>query len=194
MSVHDVHAPFRGEEDIEAVIAMGVRHAMAMNRRDARARALEAGGHDVHRPPVHMVEASPLIALAWTLVATGRAGIDGTVYIDNGQLLLRGTAIMSPEGGMAIDGARTLIIPSDKAWPDTVLAAMTGRPLRDVVALPACGRPDIDEAVATLEITEASQDDREIVMRVGSTPVLVLTEDDHGDDRTWLAMEPIPVC
>lgn len=194
MSVSDVHAPFRGEQDLEAVVQMGVRHAMAMNRRDARAQALASGGHDVHRPPIHMVEASPLVALAWALVESDRAGIDGQVHIVNGCMTLTRATITTPAGVIMIDGARTIRVQSAETWPDTVVLAMSGRKLSTVISLPACGRRDVDDAVSALVITAARNGESGFKLEVGSSPVLPLTTDDHGDDRTWLEMEPIPIC
>jgi len=192
-SVHDTHLPFRGEDDVGAVVDMAERHALAMLRRDARDDALEAGGHEPRRPPMHMTEATPLVALAVTLVEAGLAGLDGEAHVDNGELHLTRTTIATPSGRVRLERGRIVSFESEKVWPATVLAGLTGKPLSDAVSLPASGRKDVDAAVAGLRIRHADSRSDGVVIEVEPARLLPTTAGGNGDDRRWLTMEPCPV-
>lgn len=191
-SVHDMHLPFRGEDDVGVVTDLSERHALAMLRRDARDDALEAGGHEPRRPPLHMVEATPLVALAMALVEAGLAGLNGDAHVDNGELHLTRTTLVTPAGHVAIERSRTLTLASDKVWPATVLAGLVGKPLTRAVSLPSSGRADIDEAVSRLTITHADSRTDGIVIQIEVAPLVAVVATDRGDDRRWLHMEPTP--
>lgn len=197
MSVHDhVHDFDGGEDSISRFLDVAVLHARRMIRRDARADALRADGHDPRKPPFHAVEADPLTALAFHLVEAGRAGIDGEVRVING--LLEIDAVNLTIDGMSVRLVKPgyLRIEIEGEWPETIIGVMVDRPLGDTIRLPSCGNPELDAAAAAMtvmrgQISPGTQG-RKLILTLDRAPAVFLARTPASEDGSWKALLPPP--
>jgi hypothetical protein len=182
----------------EAVRAAALDHGRRVVRSTARARA--AMTRKEGPMPLHMLEAHPLLMLFRRLASAGRAALDGDIKTVDGayhkahmltvRIDRRGFEFCQSDGSSVIE--------FDGDMPDTVLAALAGRRLVDVVALPPSGEPKLDAAVARVTIAEARRGrDRPtpvLVLELEPTPVVEVAPTPPGEDGSWKDMEPRPLA
>lgn len=184
--------------DAEAIRATALDHARRVLRSAARARA--AMMRSQGPMPLHMLEAHPLLMAFRRLAADGRAALDGDIrtvkgcYHEARDLAVRidGRALEFCQS----EGRSVLEIAGD--IPDTVLTAIAGRRLLDVVALPSSGDDRLDMAVAGITIAEArrgrDRPNQVVVLHLDPTPVVEVEPTPPGEDGSWKTMEPIPLA
>ena len=196
-SVHDKVTGFDGSHDaISRFLDVATLHAQAMHRRAARMAALERAGHDADSPPLHAVEAHPLIVLARRLMDEGKGGISAVLEIEDGVMLARPLTL-------TLDGARVTMATVRESqvriageWPEAVVATMGGRRLDEVLSLPSTRDGALDDAVHDLVVASAEGlggADPELVLRLRPAPAVALANTPPDEDGAWKDMVPRPM-
>lgn len=184
--------------DREAIAATALDHARRILRAATRSRA--AMTRKEGQIPLHMLEAHPLLMLFRRLASAGRAALDGDIKTVNGayQKAHMLTVRIDRRGFEFCQSDGSSVIEFDGDMPDTVLAALAGRRLLEVVALPPSGDPKLDAAVARVTIAEARRGrDRPtpvVVLQLEPTPVVEVAPTPPGEDGSWKDMEPRPLA
>lgn len=163
----------------------------------ARRSALLQAGHDPDSPPLHAIEAHPLTKLAFLLSQKGRAGLDGSMTVENGLMQVERMTLHTSNGAMGLYCPGTMRIEIDQTFPEEMTISMTGLPLHRIVRMPVCGDAAVDAAIGDLEIEQAAMVKgrpgrpklqiilcRREVMEMDSTP--------KGEDGRWKSLQPIP--
>lgn len=199
MSVIDHVTEFNGsDEAIARFVEVGRLHVMRMLRRDARRDALLAAGHHLRKPPLHALEADALTALAFQLVQAGVAAIDGEIGNDDGLLEIHNLALTWEGRTIRLVKPGTMRLEIDGVWPESLAAALAGRPLGDAVRLPSCGDAELDRAAAAIPILRAqTTENREVpalLIQLERSAVVEVAATPCGEDGGWKAMRPVPLA
>lgn len=81
-------------------------------------------------------------------------------------------------------------------YPETVLQNMIGRPLREIIVLPSCGRPDVDAAIHDLLVANATtregfDDLPRLMIVVEAMRTFCAMNPPEDIDPTWLTVRPL---
>lgn len=170
-----------------------MRHVRQMRRARARLDALVAAGHDPRHPPMHAVEAHPLIVLAFALNERGEAGICGETGIQDGVMWARELVMTANDVPITIRTATTARISFAGEWPET-LGAISGIALRDLLELPKAEREIVDRAMDALVVERSWLDRGRLVLELAPVDVLPIRDTPPGEDGRWKSMEPVPTA
>lgn len=182
--------PLRASDHCLSQAVGNVLLRIALEQRDA---AMERVSKEDLALPWH-ITTTALTALSVSLrLATGldlldddRTGLTGRIRQDT--QISTDPVIRLRTGGM------TETIAIDGEYPETVMQAMKGRPLREIVALPHSGRPEIEADIDELIVKEVlDMEDTDGVVRtsirVDSGPLRCAARPPEGIDPTWLTVQ-----
>lgn len=162
---------------------------IALERRD---RAMEAACQSDHDQPWYVATTALGALCAGIRIAEGRDAFredwDGLVRNAHQTEDMRGDTMVTIRAGGEIE---TITIMAE--YPETIMQAMKGRPLRDLVALPDTGRAEIEadiDALTVFGVIDMADPDEgvktQLLLRSG--PLRCASRPPEGIDTSWLSV------
>lgn len=191
MQPHQViEKPIVDEDASSDFLAKGLEFARMEHRRKRRAVEMIEDGVDPMKPTQDFQEGHPISVYAQTMQMQGLAGGSGEMHISEGNLIHRRFRLTIRRHEMIIDRCR-ITLPGE--LPQSARIAMQGRLFSELAELPRCGREDVDDAVAKLEIIMVVDGPGEgftVVFAPARVMEIAASKEGMGD---WKRLEPKPV-
>lgn len=200
VSKHQYVRDFHGtDECIARFLDIAIDFSHRVERRNRRTKAVIDAGYDPLKPPMHCLEAHPLMALAMNLVEEGKAGIEGEFYSSHGILNAVDDIKCTSSGRsfwLRLEIAGFALYVSGGV-PEAIKAGIPEKTkLVEMIQLPLCSDPDINNAVASIEVKYIKDrffgGKEQTGFILHKTDLIAIARSPASIDCAWKDMKPKP--